>query len=130
MRKFIILTRSEAKRFLRRCWESGVYPRRGFHVGAGRHTPIAETWDGRGAPPGGWTKFLHPWHPHPNNTGAGSDQFALKIDDLARDLWRRIKSEFTAAERSALQSRIDTAADLAAEWKPDGNLTRGDLDRE
>lgn len=31
------------------------YPRKGVHVGEGRHIDIPESWDGNGNPPPGWS---------------------------------------------------------------------------
>lgn len=46
---------------------SEAYPRKGVHVGSGRHVFIRE-WDGQGPPPPGWSSYQAGVRKHPVKT--------------------------------------------------------------
>lgn len=97
------------------------YPRKGEHVGGGRHVDMPIKWDGTGECPPGWgATFTEVQH-------AEDKGFALAIDDadaarIAEKL-NVLDEQDRAQIASALASRTDK--DLAAEgFEP---RSRGDL---
>jgi hypothetical protein len=116
-------------------------PKKGVHVGGGQHTPIADTCPD--PPPSGhpgWTTRWIEWIAHPANVAGplatanaqnASDRFAIRIDALLAAAWQAKKSQLTAAQRNWVQSHVDSAAELAAEWMVGGSLAENaDIDPE
>ncbi len=128
--QFLVFTRTEAPKFQKLImWLFGL-PVRGTHIGGGIHVDMPETAPNpcpRNLP--GWGTRQYNWIAKPSNTGAAGDQFAVRITDELRDVYLAKRAKLTAAQRTWVQNHIDTAAELAAEWKrtvpqPGGGTTQ------
>lgn len=120
MAQWLVFTRADAPKFSKLLnWLFGL-PRRGTHVGGGIHVEMPDT-----APDPcplnvpGWTTRHRSWVAKPTNTGAGADEFAVRLTDEIQDAWQAKKSQLTAAQRNWVQSHIDVASniELVAAWK-------------
>lgn len=121
MASFLVFTRADAPRFQKLLLWLFDLPRRGVHVGGGRHVEMPDALpEPRGHAPG-WTTRYRPWISKPTNTGASTDEFAVRLTQEIRDAWQAKRSQLTAAQRNWVQSHIDVATDveLLAAWKRD-----------
>lgn len=78
------------------------YPKRGTHVGGGKHAVMPETWDGTGPTPPGWTKNATvSWV-------ASAASAAVPVpDSLATQLQRpESLARLSVAERNTLSAAI------------------------
>lgn len=119
MAQFAIFTRADAPTFQKLLLWLIDLPAPGTHVGGGRHVDMPEqppARDRRDWP--GWTTRYVDWVAHPANTGAPSDQFAVRITQPVREAWLAKRSRLTAAQRTWVQAHLDIAADLDATWTP------------
>lgn len=120
MATFAVFTRLEAPKFAKLLLWLFDLPVRGVHIGGGIHVPMPDV-----APnpcplvlPGWATRYCN-WIAKPSNTGADTDVFAVRVTPELADRWQEKKSQLTAQQRTFVQSHLDSAADLAAEWKRD-----------
>lgn len=134
--QFLVFTRAEAPKFQKLLlWLFGL-PVRGTHVGGGIHVDMPETAPNpcpRNLP--GWGTRQYNWIAHPANTGAATDQFAVRVSQELRDVWQAKRSRLTAAQRTWVQGHLDTAAELAAAWmrdvrQPDGSIVKALVENE
>lgn len=119
---WLIFTRADAPKFAKLLnWLFGL-PRKGTHVGGGIHVEMPDTVpDPCPLNVPGWTTRHRSWVAKPSNTGAGTDEFAVRLAPEIQDAWRAKKSQLTPAQRNWVQNRIDVASDieLLVEWKKD-----------
>ena len=98
-------------------------PRRGEHIGGGRHVNMPDSAPSPcPAVVWGWSTRYLPWFRHPANTGADTDRYAIEITDELRTAWLAKRSQLTAIQRNWVQAHVDSAADLAADWLNNGEL--------
>lgn len=89
-------------------------PRRGVQVGGSVRLAIPDT-----APDpcpkvlAGWTTRHLDWIAKPMNTGAASDEFAIRVTADVAAAWQAKKSQLTPVQRNWVQAHLDSAADLA-----------------
>lgn len=132
MATFLVFTRADAPKFSKLlAWLFGL-PLRGVHVGGGRHVAMPDTVPNPcplNVP--GWTTRHRSWIAKPSNTGAATDEFAVRLTPDISAAWQAKKSLLTAAQRNWVQNHIDTASnvELLAAWKrdatnPDGSTTK------
>lgn len=78
------------------------YPRKGTHVGGGRHVTMPATWDGTGATPPGWAKSAADvW------VASASDAVLPLPDDVVAELQAApAQARLSAAEKTTLSSAI------------------------
>jgi len=81
------------------------FPRRGHHVGGGRHAPIDD------APPQGWTLRRQDVRKHPSR-----DEWAYPVDTELSKVRAERDAELKATERTVLDTAITNAAPLPADW--------------
>ncbi len=123
MATFCVFTRPEAPQFAKLLlWLFGL-PIRGEHVGGGIHVTMSD------AAPNpcpkellGWTTRYVDWIAKPSNipgTPLPTDEFAVRVTPDMQTQWQAKKSQLTPTQRTFVQSHLDSAADLAAEWKSD-----------
>lgn len=113
MSAWLVFTRAEAPKFSKLVnWLFGL-PVRGIHVGGGLHVDMPDTLS---SPPPlsapGWTTRCRLWVSKPANTGASTDEFAVRLTQEIRDAWQAKRSQLTAAQRNWAQSHIDVATDI------------------
>lgn len=120
MAQWLVFTRADAPKFAKLLlWLTGL-PRRGTHVGGGIHVEMPDVVANPcplNVP--GWTTRHRSWVAKPSNTGAGTDEFAVRLTPEIQLAWQARKSELTAAQRNWVQNHIDVASDieLLAAWK-------------
>jgi hypothetical protein len=73
------------------------YPKKGRHVGGGKHTPIQEEWDGVGEVPPGWTKTAS----EPVVGVDGTAYLALTHEEM-KLLRPKLLAKLSARERSVV----------------------------
>ena len=130
MAAFLVFTRAEAPKFQKLImWLFGL-PVRGTHVGGGIHVdmpPVAPNPCPRDLP--GWGTRQYNWIAHPANTGAASDQFAVRLHEELREAYLAKRARLTVAQRTWVQGHVDTAKELALAWmrdvaQPGGGTTK------
>jgi hypothetical protein len=73
----------------------------------------------------GWTTRWRPWIRHPLNNGSDTDRWALLITPELQAAWIAKRSQLPLAVRNWVQAHVDSAADLAAEWQIDVEVSPG-----
>lgn len=130
MASFLVVARIEsgflaAKRMQKIVlWLMG-YPARGVSVGGGIHVAMPATIPDPPPENGGylgWTTRWRRWHRHPLNSGADTDRWALLVTPDLTAAWLAKRAVLPLAVRNWVQSHVDSAADLAADWFVAGEL--------
>lgn len=103
------------------------YPRKGMHLGGGRHVDMPDTWDGQGATPPGWTK-----HACAMYVGGALDA-ALQLDDDQLSA-SQASASLSALEKSQILTlslgRVTTNDPGNGDTRPpkaNGAATRGEV---
>lgn len=128
MATFLIFTRADAPKFSKLLNWLMDLPKRGTPHGGGIHVSSPATVPNPcplNVP--GWTTRHRPWVAKPSNTGAASDEFAVRLTPEISAAWQAKKAQLTPAQRTWVQNHIDVASniELLAAWKrtvrnPDG----------
>lgn len=116
MATFCVFTRTEAPQFAKLLGTLLDLPKKGVRVGGGIHVdfdtpppnPCPKNWLG-------WTTRHVNWIAKTTNTGAGTDEFAIRVTAELAAAWQAKKNLLTPGQRAFVQSHLDSAADLAAE---------------
>jgi hypothetical protein len=88
----------------------------GYYRSPGLHAPAsAPPGDGVSVAPG-WALRLAPYIRHPSD-----GRLALRVTQRMTDVWNSRKGELTAGQRNWVQSRVSSAAELAADWLVGGD---------
>lgn len=120
MALFMVFTRADASTMQKLAlWLFGL-PVKGVHAGGGIHVDMPDTAPNP-CPKNliGWATRACDWIAYPGNAPGNplpTDQFAIRVTQTMQDLWAAKKSQLTPAQRTWVQSHLDTAAALAADW--------------
>lgn len=89
------------------------YPKRGTHIGPGRHVTMPATWDGTGATPPGWAKR------HVQNWVASAADAAVPLsdDDVALLAAPESQARLTVAERARLAAKTNSRSNVEIEGR-------------
>jgi len=120
MATFLTFTRADAPKFAKLLNWLFNLPVKGTHHGGGVHVTMPDTVPNP-CPlnVAGWTTRHRSWVAKPSNTGAGTDEFAVRLTPEITAAWQAKKSQLSAAQRNWVQNHIDVASDieLLAAWK-------------
>lgn len=129
MAQWAVFTRDDAKKMAKLVMWLMDLPRKGTNVGGGIHAcrddappnPCPRHWVG-------WTTRHVDWIKKPSNTGAPTDEFAIRLTQELQASWLAKRSQLTPVQRQWIQDHIDIASDLEqlAEWKQNGQLIEGE----
>lgn len=120
MAQWLAFTRADAPKFAKLLNWLFDLPVRGTHIGGGRHVDMPATVPNPcplNVP--GWTTRHRSWVAKPGNTGAASDEFAVRLTPEISAAWQAKKAQLSAAQRTWVQNHIDVASniELLAAWK-------------
>lgn len=120
MSTWLLFTRADAPKFSKLLNWLMDLPKRGTPHGGGIHVSSPATVPNPcplNVP--GWTTRHRSWVAKPSNTGAASDEFAVRLTPEIQAAWAAKKAQLTPAQRTWVQNHIDVATDieLLAAWK-------------
>lgn len=116
MKYLVFADRAEARKMQRALMRLMQLPKKGEHVGGGRHVAMPDAPnDSNARSIKGYTTRHVDFVRHPSNDG----RFAVRVTRKLRDAWRDHKDRLTDAQRSWVQSRLVGEADLDDGWKTD-----------
>lgn len=122
MATFCVFTRAEAPQFAKLLMFLLELPRRDPNLSGAGLFPDTSTPPPNPCPANwpGWTTRHRGWLRKNTNTGAQTDEFAIRVTQDLQDAWQAKKNLLTPGQRAFVQGHLDSAADLAA----DGNWVR------
>lgn len=88
----------------------------GHYRSPGLHAPAAATPGPGVSVASGWAIRERPYIRHPSD-----GRIAVRITQRMTDAWNARKGELTAGQRNWVQSRVSSAAEIAADWLVGGD---------
>ena len=117
---WLVFTRADAPKFSKLLNRLFNLPVKGTHHGGGVHVTMPDTVPNP-CPlnVAGWTTRHRAWVAKPSNTGAATDEFAVRLTPEISAAWQAKKSLLTLVQRNWVQNHIDVATniELLAAWK-------------